>query len=629
MKDKALPTSPTISAIIITFNEEKNIERCIKSLHGVADEIIVWDSYSTDQTKELCEQLGAIVFQSKWEGYSTAKNAANAKANSDYLLSIDADEELSPELRRNLLKIKPALNNEAYILTRINSYCGTWIKHSGWYPEYKVRLFKSGSAQWVGDIHEQLEFNQKPNFLIVTGNLLHYSITSVEHHIQKIFLYSKLTAKKDYQNGVKPSILFHGILKPTFHFIKNFILQRGFLDGYKGFVIAQMAAFERFLRYVQLKDLYSKKSDPAPIKIIHLSSEGSWRGGEQQIAYLIEELKRNGIESVAIAKRNSSFAKFCEKENIICYTAPFFNSLDFFTAFKISLVARKEKADVIHIHSSKSHSLTIFATLFGLKTPLVLSRRVFFQLSNSTFSEWKYNHPLIKKIICVSNATANIVRPHIHDPEKCITIHSGIDIKRFKSKPAKNLLREEFNLSNDQILIGNTSALDHSKDYYTFIDTIEKLVKKGIPVTTFIIGKGPLEKDLKEYAERKNLKNSIIFTGFRSNVSELLLCLDIFLITSTVEGLGTSVLDSFASRVPVVATNAGGIPEMVKHEQTGLLAEAKDSSTLAAYVERLINSQSLRDELVENAYALVLTFSKESTAAQTKTVYKEVLQYTI
>lgn len=614
-----------ISAVIITLNEEKNIARCIQSLLPVVDEIIIWDAFSTDRTKEISETLGAKVFQYAWEGYSISKNKANDVTTGDYILSIDADEELSPALKQNLLKIKPSLKNEAYVFTRINNYCGTWIKHSGWYPEYKTRLFKKGDAHWVGEIHEQLEFKTKPEFLIVMGDLLHYSITSVEHHVQKIFLYSKLTAQKDYQNGVRPSLIFHGILKPTFHFFKNFILQRGFLDGYKGFVIAQMASFERFLRYVKLKELYKNRYKEKPLRVIQLSSEATWRGGEQQIAYLIGELKHKGVESIAIVKSKSSFETHCKDSGIPYYSLPFQNSIDLYTAWRLRTIAKKERASLVHIHSSKSHSIAVFSTLLGLKAPLVLSRRVDFELSDTLFSKWKYNHHSIKKILCVSDAIAKIVRPHLREPEKCITVHSGIDIGKFSNPPTQSLLRKEYALSEDAILIGNTSALAGHKDYFTFIDTVEILTHRLPSIKAFIIGKGPLENELKAYVTKKKLTSQIIFTGFRKNIIELLPSLDIFLITSTEEGLGTSILDAFAARVPVVATEAGGIPEMVKHLETGMLAKPKDFKSLASYVEQVVNSPELQKSLVDKAYKKVLTFSKEQTATKTLSAYEEIV----
>lgn len=615
-----------ISAVIITLNEEMNIERCIRSLLPLVDEIIIWDALSTDRTKEISEGLGAIVYQQAWEGYSVSKNKANQKTTGDFILSIDADEELSPELLKNLIRIKPTLKDDAYVFTRINNYCGTWIRHSGWYPEYKVRLFKKGDAEWVGEIHEQLEFQKKPEFLIVMGDLLHYSILSVEHHVQKIFLYSKLTAQKDFHNGVRPSVVFHGVLKPLFHFFKNFLLQRGFLDGYKGFVIATMASFERFLRYVKLKELYRNRFHGAKSTcVIQLSSEATWRGGEQQIAYLIDELQQQGIESIAVVKSNSNFERYCMEKGIRHYSLPFQNSIDLFTAWKLRSIAKKERASLVHIHSSKSHSIAVLSTLLGLKTPLILSRRVDFELSDTWFSSWKYNHNSIKKILCVSDAIAKIVKPHLRAPEKCITVHSGVDVHKFDHPPVENLLKKEYHLPEDTLLIGNTSALAGHKDYFTFIDTIELVKKENTNLKAFIIGKGPLEKELKAYVTKKNLDDSIVFTGFRKNIIELLPSLDIFLITSTEEGLGTSVLDAFAARVSVVATEAGGIPEMVHHEETGLLAKPKDATVLAGHIHRLIHSADLRNQIIGRAYEKVLTFSKETTAQKTMEVYAEII----
>ncbi len=267
----------------------------------------------------------------------------------------------------------------------------------------------------------------------------------------------------------------------------------------------------------------------------------------------------------------------------------------------------------------------MFSTLLGLKAPLVLSRRVDFELSDTLFSKWKYNHPSIKKILCVSDAIARIVRPHLREPEKCITVHSGIDIGKFSNPPAQSLLRKEYALSEDTILIGNTSALAGHKDYFTFIDTVEILTHRLPSIKAFIIGKGPLENELKAYVAKKKLTDHIIFTGFRKNIIELLPSLDIFLITSTEEGLGTSILDAFAARVPVIATEAGGIPEMVKHLETGMLAKPKDSKSLASYVEQVANSPELRKSLVDKAYKKVLTFSKEQTATKTLSAYEEIV----
>lgn len=615
----------TISAVIITLNEEKNIERCIQSLLAVADEIIVWDAFSTDQTKALSESMGAVVYQQEWAGYSKSKNQANDKATGHYILSIDADEELSPELRKTLLAVKQSLTADAYVFTRLTNYCGTWIRHSGWYPEYKIRLFKKNSAFWVGEIHEYLEFVTPVQPAKIKGDLLHYSIRSIEHHMEKIFLYSRLAAMKDYQRGLRPSVVYNGILKPTFHFFKNYVIQLGFTGGYYGFVIAKMAAFERFLRYAKLKQLIRENQQSATLRVVQLSSESTWRGGEQQIAYLIGEMQKQNADTIAVVKKGSSFEKHCRENAIKYYRLPFKNSIDIFTAWSLVSIARKEKANLVHIHSSKSHTIAVIATLFGLNKPLVLSRRVDFELSDTIFSKWKYNHSAIKKILCVSNAINLIVRPHLKHPEKCITVYSGIDLTKFSSRPTKNLLRSEFNIDENTVLIGNTSALAPHKDYFTFIDTIALLVAQKANIKGFIIGKGELEKELRDYVDQKQLTDHIIFTGFRNDIKKILPCLDIFLITSNEEGLGTSVLDAFACRIPVVATSAGGIPEMVINGVTGVLCTIGDAKGLSQGIERIMIDPDFRTLIVHNANEICKKFSKEQMATKTIDVYREVL----
>jgi L-malate glycosyltransferase len=614
-----------ISAVIITLNEEKNIERCIRSILSVADEIIVWDANSTDKTKELSERLGAVVYQHEWEGYSKSKNLANEKATGDYILSIDADEELSPELQRNILEKKQTLWAEAYAVTRLTNYCGYWIRHSGWYPEYKVRLFKNGSAQWIGEIHEQLEFTREVVPQHIEGDLLHYSILSIEHHLQKITLYSSLAAEKDFHRGIKPSLVYHGILKPAFHFFKNYFLQLGFLGGYIGFVIAKMAAFERFHRYVKLKEFSkSHASKSSGIRVLHLSSEKFWRGGEQQIAYLIEELNKVGVESYVCARRGSSFEKYCHRNNIPVRSFGFYNSIDLPTTKGIRKCVKDWRIDLIHVHSAKSHRLAVMAASLGSRAPMVLSRRVNFPLHQNFSTYWKYNHYSIKKILCVSRAIEMNMRNFVREPEKCVTVYSGVDMHRFDGVVA-NDLRAQYSMPESAVIVGTTIALDDSKDPITFVKTMKVLVEKNVPAYGVIVGDGPLRDRLRDWIAKEGLQEKIILTGFRADVKAMMAGFDYFMLTSIEEGLGTSILDSFLAKKPVVATNVGGIPEMVIHETTGMLAPARDYKALADCLLKLYNNSSLKDLVVHNASITVRNFAKEQMGQKTFEIYKDIL----
>lgn len=245
---------PSITAVIITFNEEKNIKRCLSSLTGLVDEIVVVDSFSVDATPSICENFKVQFVQKVWEGYTKAKNMGNALAQSDYILSIDADEALSDELKMSLLNVKQNAVFDAYQLNRLTNYCGHWIKHSGWYPEKRVRLWKKGSAEWQGEIHENVVFQQKTNLGELRGDLLHYSFYSIADHLQRVDKYTTLMAKDHVSRGKKAS-LFKVLVSPAFKFFQSYVLQLGFLDGYYGFVVCMLSAHATFVKYLKIREI--------------------------------------------------------------------------------------------------------------------------------------------------------------------------------------------------------------------------------------------------------------------------------------------------------------------------------------------------------------------------------------
>lgn len=362
------------------------------------------------------------------------------------------------------------------------------------------------------------------------------------------------------------------------------------------------------------------------LRVLHMSSEDGWRGGEQQIAYLLEDLIFRKIENVLAVKSGSRLAHFCCEKKIPYYTVKFSNSLDFLSALQINKICSKEKIDIIHLHTSKAQGVGVLGAFFGNKVPMVLSRRVAFMPGGNFISKWKYNHSQIKKILCVSQKIMTIMQGYVHDASKCITVYDGIDLNRFKNIiPDKRFLLNEFKIDTEKVIIANIGALDKSKDHFTFVDTIEKLVKSGHNILGLIIGDGPLALALKNYVHTKGMDSYVRFAGYRRDVGRILTSVDIFLMTSKEEGLGTSLLDAFLARIPVVATSAGGIPEIVRHMETGLLAPIKDSAKLSENVVRLLKDKPMKERLVKQAYDFVRHFSKEETSVKTLNVYQEVL----
>ncbi|MBP5677280.1 MAG: glycosyltransferase family 2 protein [Bacteroidales bacterium] len=249
----------TISAVIITKNEERNIGRCLASLKGVADEIIVVDSGSTDGTEALCREAGARFEYHAWSGYSEQKNYADSLATGDWTLSIDADEALSPELRESLtvLKRDGEKADAVYSVKRLTNYCGHWVHHCGWYPDSRIRLWPTGQASWDGIIHEELVFKLPLKTLQLEGDLYHYSYYTVAEHVERIARYAPLSAEKDHARGkrvTKAGIVF----RPLWTFIRGYLLKGGILDGHTGFVICKLSATYTLVKYSTLYNLNSK-----------------------------------------------------------------------------------------------------------------------------------------------------------------------------------------------------------------------------------------------------------------------------------------------------------------------------------------------------------------------------------
>jgi (heptosyl)LPS beta-1,4-glucosyltransferase len=244
-----------ISATIITLNEERNIDRCIRSLKAVADEIIVLDSHSTDRTEAICKEHGVVFEARDWEGYSASKNYLNSLAKYDYILSIDADEALDETLSKAILELKENKNPELYSMNRLTNYCGKWIKHSGWYPDVKLRLFPKQDCRWEGEfVHEELVYPANMYVHQLPGHLEHFSYYSFKEHRARADKYSTLTAQKMHKAGKKASIL-KPILSGLARFVSMYLIKAGFLDGRMGFKIAQISAQSNVFKYNELRRL--------------------------------------------------------------------------------------------------------------------------------------------------------------------------------------------------------------------------------------------------------------------------------------------------------------------------------------------------------------------------------------
>ncbi len=240
-----------ISAVIITKNEELNIERCIRSMSGIADEILVVDSFSSDKTEDICQQLGVKFIRHEFNGYGPQKQYAVAQASHDWILSLDADEELTEELRTSIMNIKQGIEPDpstAFSFSRKNYYCKRLIRFIGWGHDTKIRLFNRKFANWTNHlVHESVECSKLGKVEKLEGELRHYTYNSVEQHKQKTISYAQLAAKEIEASGKHYSKAMVA-LKSSYRFLLDYLFKLGILDGYYGFKICQMNAL-----YVRLK----------------------------------------------------------------------------------------------------------------------------------------------------------------------------------------------------------------------------------------------------------------------------------------------------------------------------------------------------------------------------------------
>jgi glycosyltransferase involved in cell wall biosynthesis len=241
-----------LSAVIITFNEEKNIGRCIESIRDIADEILILDSNSTDQTAMIAESKGAVVIKESFRGHIQMKNRAVELAAHNYILSLDADEALDPQLILSILTEKENFTHKAYRMNRCTNYCGQFIRHGSWYPDRKIRIFDRRFARWGGiNPHDKIIVDENTDVKQLAGDILHYSYYTIAEHVAQNNKFSTISADSLFAQGKKTNLL-KIVVNPVWSFLQGYFLRAGFLDGLFGFVIAVQVSHLTFLKHLKL-----------------------------------------------------------------------------------------------------------------------------------------------------------------------------------------------------------------------------------------------------------------------------------------------------------------------------------------------------------------------------------------
>lgn len=357
-------------------------------------------------------------------------------------------------------------------------------------------------------------------------------------------------------------------------------------------------------------------------KILHLDTERSWRGGERQLSFLLEYMNKKKFKHFVACRPGTAMEKKAKEMGAVVLPLSPFAEVDPFSVVKIRRFIKNERIDLVHAHTSHTVGLGALS-LFRVDVPFVAHRRVDFRTGRDIYSAYKYKRA--DRIVAVSGAIKDVLTNDGFERDKISVIYSGVDLTQY-DKIKKLDLRSKYGIPESCIIAGMVTALAPHKDIFNFLGAFSFAVKSGSDLYGFIVGEGKLRSELEAKRNELGLKDRVVFTGFKDNPLEWLAGFDIFVISSYLEGLGTTVLDAMGLGMPVAATRAGGIPEMIEDEKTGLLAAPGNEEALGQVIKRMAEDKSLRERLSNAAVERVKHFSIKNTVKLTEDLYKELIR---
>ncbi|TAL17885.1 glycosyltransferase family 1 protein [bacterium] len=361
------------------------------------------------------------------------------------------------------------------------------------------------------------------------------------------------------------------------------------------------------------------------MRILHVDTGKSWRGGQGQVMSLHRELTKAGVSSHLVCSESGELYRRAKGEGLSVEEMPLRGEWDIFSARRIAKLLKTGNFTHLHLHSSHAQGIGLVAARLAGFRNVIVTRRVDFVPKKHLFNRWKYGSG-VARFVAISLAIKEILVNFGVSPEKIRLVHSGVDPDKTRPGSGESF-RRELGLAPGELLAGNISHLADHKGLKYLIDAVP-LVLANHPNTRFVIvGSGELEEELKMQAKSLGLGGKLVFTGFRKDVDAIMDGLDIFVMSSHMEGLGTIVMDALASKTPVVVTGAGGIPEIVEDEKQGFVVPAKDPKALAGGIIRLLESPELRAAFGEAGRKRVIEkFSARAMMEGNLRVYEELLK---
>lgn len=369
------------------------------------------------------------------------------------------------------------------------------------------------------------------------------------------------------------------------------------------------------------------------MNILQLSAVKNWGGGGNHIENLCYELSKSspGVKNFIVVANNGQFHERLKKTNFHYYTVPMSFRLDPRAVYDLIRICRKEKIDLIHIHGSTSLTLAVIAGYFTKLPPCIFSKKTSFPIKNRKRTLFKYNHPNIKKILCVSEKSKEIARPAIQDEGKLVTIYHGTRLDH-KSTRTPYKLKEHFQIGSDKKIIGHIGNHIKAKDLYTWISTIDHLVSRKknrelvfVQIGTFTTETAGIKKRLQELG----LQERVYLMGYLPDASNFMSQFDVLMVSSKSEGLPQVIYEAAYHKVPVVSTNVGGIPEFIEDGYNGFLSDQGDAVALAENIERLLQDKEQAENFALRSYVkLIPRFTSAFMAQATLKEYCAALKTT-
>jgi len=361
------------------------------------------------------------------------------------------------------------------------------------------------------------------------------------------------------------------------------------------------------------------------LRILHIDIEKGWRGGQKQSFLLHSMLSNEGHSSIMICRKNSELEKRCGQSNLKILSISYLGEFDIRAGLLISRVCKKEKIQIIIAHSSHSLSLGLIAKMLNKQIKLIAVRRVDFAIGNNRLSIWKYSSKMLNKIVCVSDYIRRVISINHIIQNKSLTITSGIDIVAHRINTDKNKLRAKFKIPENYVIAGTVAAFVGHKDYDTLIRAI-KIVTENIKNIIFLfVGEGKLKSGMMNLAKQLGLNSFIRFEGFQSNISDYLNLFDVFILSSKMEGLGTSIFDAQSVGVPVIATQSGGIPEIIINGYNGELVPPQNPKLLADAIVKFCENENYRKKISANSLITVKEYDIQITYQKYLKLFNELL----